>query len=200
MLVAEVARCKKSFVSRCKIHSFLLQKLLVAKNHSLLVAKFARYSLQKLLVAKNHSLLVAKFARYSLQNWFVTHCRTCSLQKLTCYSLQNSLVARCWGGVTFCNFMIKKLHHRCFPVNFCETLRKPILWKIKERLLVKIKSKYQQTFYLIELLLNCLIKLNQINTETSARRCSWEQLLWRILKCFRKAPVAEVGKFSEGFV
>ena len=29
------------------------------KNHSLLVAKLARYSLQKLLVAKNHSLLVA---------------------------------------------------------------------------------------------------------------------------------------------
>ena len=64
----------KSLVTRCKI-----RPLLVAKNHSLPVAKFARYSLQKLLVAKNHSLLVAKFARYSLQ-------------KITRYSLQNSLV------------------------------------------------------------------------------------------------------------
>ena len=67
LLVAEVARCKKS---------------------SLLVAKFARYSLQKLLVAKTHSLLVAKFARYSLQKLLVA--------------------------------LKKELHHRCFPVNFCE--------------------------------------------------------------------------------
>ena len=37
----------KSLVTRCKIRS-------------LLVAKFARYSFQKLLFAKNHSLLVAR--------------------------------------------------------------------------------------------------------------------------------------------
>ena len=81
LLVAEVARCKKSVVTRCKIPS-------------LLVAKFARYSLQKLLLAKNHSLLVAKFACYSLQKLLVTRCRSCSLQKITHYLLQNSLVTR----------------------------------------------------------------------------------------------------------
>ena len=43
LLTAEVARCKNSLVTRCKIYSFL-----VAKNHSLLVAKFACYSLQQI--------------------------------------------------------------------------------------------------------------------------------------------------------
>ena len=54
LLVAEVACCKKSLVSRCR--SCSLQKV-------------TRYSLQKLLVAKNHSLPVAKFARCSMQKW-----------------------------------------------------------------------------------------------------------------------------------
>ena len=53
----------KSLITRCKIRSLLVEKLLVAKNHSLLVEEFARYSLQKLLVAKNHSLLVAEVPR-----------------------------------------------------------------------------------------------------------------------------------------
>ena len=73
--VAEVARCKKSLVTCCRIRS--LQRLLVTcyKICSLLVAevvrckKIIRYSLQKLIVAKNHSLFVAKFARYSLQKF-----------------------------------------------------------------------------------------------------------------------------------
>ena len=43
LLTAEVARCKNSLVTRCKIYSFL-----VAKNHSLLVAKFTCYSLQQI--------------------------------------------------------------------------------------------------------------------------------------------------------
>ena len=87
LLVAEVARCKKSIVTCCrswllqeithyslqislitryrscslqKITCYSLQKLLVVINHSLPVAKFARYLLQKLLVAKSLSLLVAK--------------------------------------------------------------------------------------------------------------------------------------------
>ena len=50
--------------TRCKITRYSMQKLLAAKNHSLLVAKFARYSLQKLLVAKIHSSLIVKFTRY----------------------------------------------------------------------------------------------------------------------------------------
>ena len=133
--------------------------------------------------------------------------------KITPYSLQNSLVTCCRSGVTFCNFMKKKFHHRCFPVNFCKTLRRPILWKIKVRLLLKIKSKYQQTFYsflrqvfhfgLTSAWLNCscIVWLNLIkHTETAAHRSSLEQLLWKTLKCFRKTPVAEACKFSEGFV
>ena len=79
----------KSLVTRCKIRS-----LLVAKNHSLLVAKFARYSLQKLLVAKNHLLLVAKFARYSLQKLLVAKNHSLLVAKLARYSLQKLLVAK----------------------------------------------------------------------------------------------------------
>ena len=77
------------------------QKLLVAKNHSLLVAKFARYSLQKFFVAKNHSLLVAKFPPYSLQKLLLaknhfTRCKICLLfvAKVARYSLQKLLVAK----------------------------------------------------------------------------------------------------------
>ena len=58
-------------VTCCKITRYSLQKLLVAKNHSLLVAKFARYPLQKLLVAKNYSLLVAEFASHSFQKLLI---------------------------------------------------------------------------------------------------------------------------------
>ena len=133
LLIAEVARCKKSLITRCKIHS-----LLVAKKHSLLLAKFAHYLLQKLLVAKNYSLLLAK---------------------------NHSLL------ITFCNFTKKQLQHRCFPVNFCETWKTPILWNICKRLLLKLISNVNKLFTgfyvnqvfhlsLIELLLNCLIKLN----------------------------------------
>ena len=75
LLVAEVACCKKSLVSRCKLHSLLvekfarysLQKLLVAKIHSLLVAEVARC--KNYFVVKNHSLLVAKFNRYLLHKF-----------------------------------------------------------------------------------------------------------------------------------
>ena len=66
-------------VANSLVACYSLQKLLVVKNHLVLVGnslvvryslynhlllnvKFARYSLQKLLVAKDHSLVVAKFA------------------------------------------------------------------------------------------------------------------------------------------
>ena len=39
---------------------YSLQKLLVAKSHSLLVAKFARYSLQRLLVNRGNKSLVTQ--------------------------------------------------------------------------------------------------------------------------------------------
>ena len=35
-----------------------------------------------------------------------------------------------------CNFIRKKLQHRCFPVKFAEVLRIPILKNICERLLL----------------------------------------------------------------
>ena len=78
LLVAEVARCKKSLVTRCR--SCSLQNI-------------TRYSLQKLLVAKNHSLVLAEAAR--CKKSLATPCKNCSLQKITLYLLQNSLVARC---------------------------------------------------------------------------------------------------------
>ena len=67
LLVAKVARCKKSLVTRCKISSLLVAEVAPCKKSLitrckiclLFVAKVARYSLQKLLVAKNHSLLIA---------------------------------------------------------------------------------------------------------------------------------------------
>ena len=56
--------CRKCSWQKVTCH--LLQKLLVAENHLLLITKLARYSLQKLLVVKIHSLLVSKFDRYLL--------------------------------------------------------------------------------------------------------------------------------------
>ena len=52
LLVAEIARCKTLFVNCCKIRRLLINKLLVAKNHSLLAANFACYSLHYYLMHK----------------------------------------------------------------------------------------------------------------------------------------------------
>ena len=111
LLVVEVARCKKSLATCCRSHSlqkitrYSLQKfcsLLVAKMHSLLIAKYALYSLQKLLVVKNHSLLVAKFTRYSLQTLLVAKnhsllfakIHSLLVAKFAHYSLQKLLVPK----------------------------------------------------------------------------------------------------------
>ena len=56
-------------VTRCKITRYLLQNSLVTRCRSCSLQKVTCYSLQKLLVAKNHSLLATKFARCSLQKW-----------------------------------------------------------------------------------------------------------------------------------
>ena len=81
--------------------------------HSLLVTRWI------------HSLLVTrcKITRYLLQNSLVTRCRSCSLQKVTCYSLQKLLVAK---------------NHSLLATKFA---------RCYERLLLKIISKHQQTFY-----------------------------------------------------
>ena len=74
LLVAEVASCKNSLVTRFR--SCSLQKV-------------TRYSLQKLLVAKIHWLLAAKFACYSRQQV------TCySMQKIIHHTLKLSQVLK----------------------------------------------------------------------------------------------------------
>ena len=56
------------------------------------------------------------------------------------------------AGLKACNFMKKRLQHRCFPVKFAKFLRTHILSNINERLLVCIdeqrarKCKYQIIF------------------------------------------------------
>ena len=116
LLVAEVA-CSK------KITRYPLQKLLAAKNYSLLVAKFARYSLQKLLVAKNNWLLVAKFARYSLQ-------------KMLLPKNHRFLVAKFPG--TYCKkpFFIKTIARW----NYCLFKVKKIRWKFQFYLFPRAKK------------------------------------------------------------
>ena len=60
-----IARYSWKF-TRC---SLLVVKSLVARCRSCSLRKITCYSLQKLLVAKNHLLVVAKFARCLLQKW-----------------------------------------------------------------------------------------------------------------------------------
>ena len=59
----------------------------------MLVAKFARFSLQKLLVAKNHSLLVAEVVR--CKKSLVIRCEICSLLAAEVARCKKSLVTRC---------------------------------------------------------------------------------------------------------
>ena len=49
---------------------------------------------------------------------------------------------QCWSLFLDCNFIKKRLQHRCFPMKFAKFLRIPILKNICERLLLKI-SNYQ---------------------------------------------------------
>ena len=142
--------------------------LLFMKSTSFLVLKFAWYSLQK--------LLITKVTCYILQNSLVTRCRSCSLRKIIRYSLQTLLAACFRGGVTFYNFAKKWLQHRKI---FCEFLRKFKNTYSVEHLQTTVSEndiKASINFYsfhltsinlftliwlsLIELLLNCLIKLN----------------------------------------
>ena len=91
-------------VANSLIACYSLQKLLVIKNHLvlvgnslavryslynhlLLVVKFSCYSLQKLLVAKDHSLVVAKFAPCSLQKSFIAKTHLLVVAKFTRWSL-----------------------------------------------------------------------------------------------------------------
>ena len=63
LLVAKFARYSLQKLLVAKNHSLLVAEVARCKNHLLLVAKYTRYSLQKLLITKNHSLLIAEVAR-----------------------------------------------------------------------------------------------------------------------------------------
>ena len=87
-----VTRCRIRLLLVAKFARYSLQKLLVTKNHLLLVSKKSLVTRYKfcsllvaknlsLLVAKNHSLFVSKFARYSLQKLLVAKFACSSLQK-----------------------------------------------------------------------------------------------------------------------
>ena len=82
----------KSLVTRCKIRSLLVaevarcKKSLATRRRSCSLQKITCYSLQNLLVTRCRSYSLQKITRYSLQNWLVTRCRSYSLQKITCYS------------------------------------------------------------------------------------------------------------------
>ena len=153
---------QNSLVTRCrscslqKVTRYSLQKVLVAKNHSLLVAeianhslfvaKFAHYSLQKLLVAKNHSLLVAKFARCSLQKWghfLQLYEKVTPAQVFSCeflWNLKNTYSVEDLRTAASENDIKTSTN----SLQFCTSIKFfSLIW-----------------LSLIELLLNCLIKLN----------------------------------------
>ena len=86
LVVVEVARCKKSLVTRCKIRPLLAVEVarcknaLVVKNHSLLVAKFDRYLLHKFT---EKSILRKSLGNTCEQVHFYQHWRpvNCALTK-----------------------------------------------------------------------------------------------------------------------
>ena len=67
------------------MNRYLLQhSLVIVAEETLLVPNFGRYSLKKLLVAKDHSLLVEKF--------LFACCRKCSSLKITRYLLHGTFI------------------------------------------------------------------------------------------------------------
>ena len=115
-----------------KFAHYSLQKLLVAKIHSLLVTEVARCKkslvtrckVYSLLVAKNHWLLVAEFAFYSLQQ--ITRY---SFEKIIHHSLKQSQVHKVrW----------KFFQHSLFPI-----AKK---FKVVPSQHIKLKSVVSRTF------------------------------------------------------
>ena len=51
------------------------------------------------------------------------------------------------AGVTACNFITKKVKHRCFPVKFTKFLRIPILNNISKRLLLYLHYNSHHHFH-----------------------------------------------------
>ena len=131
-----VTRCRSCSVQKNNPNS--LQKLLVAKNHLFLVAKFARYSLQK-----NHLLLVAKFARCLLQKWshfLQLYEKVTPPQVLSCEFLRN--------------------YKSTYSLEHLQTAASENNSKASTNFLQFLRQVFHFDLSLIELLLNCLIKLN----------------------------------------
>ena len=69
--------------------------------------------------------------------------RRCSIKKVflefSLYSQENTCVESCFNkvaGLKACDFIKKRLQHRCFSVNIARFIRKPILKNISEWLLL----------------------------------------------------------------
>ena len=141
-------RSNFSLVARYLL-KFTRCSLLVVES---IVAKFARYSLKKLLVAKNHSLLVAEVA--CCKTLCVTSCKICSLliaevaryknllllvAKFARYSLQNSS--------HFLQLYEKVTPAQMFSCEFLpKTLKTIIMLNICKRLPLKIISNANKLF------------------------------------------------------
>ena len=64
-----------------------------------------------------------------------------------CYSFPMFCFSLCWLCIRACNFIKKKLQHKCFPVKFTKVLRAPILKNICEGLLLYFQYNYHHHFY-----------------------------------------------------
>ena len=67
--------------------------------------------------------------------------RRCSVKKGVLKSFPNFIGKHLWCSLYLiklpaCNFIKKRLQHKCFPVNFGKLLKTPVLKNIRERLLV----------------------------------------------------------------
>ena len=141
------------------------------------------------LLVEIHSLLVTrcKITRHSMRSSLVTHCRGCSLQKVTRHSLQKLLVAKNHSFLVakFVRCSLKwshflQLYEKVTPAqvfsceflrNFKNTYSVEHLQTVASENNIKTSTNFLQFFTsikfftliwlsLIELLLNCLIKLN----------------------------------------
>ena len=84
ILVAEVARCKKSLVTRCKIRSLLAAEVACWKK-----SLVTRCKIPLLLVAKNNPLLVAEISR--CKKSFVTLLKQSKLSEGFSFSICSNL-------------------------------------------------------------------------------------------------------------
>ena len=86
----------------------------------------------------------------------------------------------CWSLFQNCNFIEKRLWHRCFPMKFAKFLRTPTLKNICERLVLKMtfihndkdtnRSSRSQMIFKIGVVVNFAI--------LTGKHLSWSLILW----------------------